>query len=253
MLVRYVGTNAAGGSVAVAAGGQLTFTVGGGADTTFECPVSGGLGGIIDVTNAACDTLGEVCDAINGVNGAGGGSPPGSATGATDFRCVILDGQRSDSSNNTLLATGTLTANAREGRKVFWASADIKNTQLALVPPEARSIAFYLGPAPTYVLRPKPFANTRTNVDFAWEDTGTCTGADTFSIVSLDNYDFGSETSGYVYGPIATNTTTPVTLTLPQGGVFGNFGAKLVAREACASSFAAGLLAISSYQIPLPH
>jgi hypothetical protein len=118
---------------------------------------------------------------------------------------------------------------------------------------EARAIDFYLGPGPAYSLKPKPFANTRTFVDFAWEDTGTCTGADTFRIVALNDYSFGSETEQIVYGPIATNTTTPVTFTLPQGGIFGKFGAKLVAREACASSFAAGLLAISGYSIPSTH
>jgi hypothetical protein len=249
--VRYVGTSSGGGEVAVDAGtGDLTFTVNTAADTTFECPVSGGLGGVIDVSNAACDTLGEVCDAINGVNGAGGGSPPGSASGATDFRCVILDGLRSDSSNDTLTTIGATTADAKNGLALTFDSDVALHSSRAIVPAEARSIGFYLNPGPSYTLKPYPFANTRGNVDFAWEDTSTCTGADTFRIVGENNYTFSGETVVNLYGPIATNTTTPVTLTLPQGGVFGEFGSKLVAREACASSFAGGLLAVSGYVTP---
>lgn len=248
MLVRYVGTNAGGGEVAVAAGGDITFTVAAGTDTTFECPVVAGLGGIIDVSDVACDTLGEVCDAVNGVNGAGGST----AAAPSDFRCVILDGLRSDSSNDSLLTTSALTADAKAGRPLFW-DADVINlaVSLALVPQAARSIEFYLGPSPGYALRPFPFKNSRTYMDFAWEDTSTCTGADTFRVAAANDYTFGSETEVNVYGPIATNTTTPVTFTLPQGGVFGEFGAKLVARERCATTFVGGLLAISAYQVPL--
>ena len=248
MLVRYVGTSTGGGEVAVAAGGDITFTVNTAADTTFECPVSGGLGGVITVANAACDTLGEVCDAINGVNGAGGAT----AAAPSDFRCVILDGFRSDSSNDSLLTFAQAPADAKAGKALFWDSDTISlAVSYAMVPIEARSIDYYLGPPPAYALKPFPFKNSRTFMDFAWEDTSTCTGADTFKVTSVNDYTFSSETEQNVYGPIATNTTTPVTFTIPNGGVFGKFGAKLVARERCATTFVGGLLAVSAYTVPL--
>jgi hypothetical protein len=248
VLIRYIGTNAGGGEVAVAAAGQISLTVATVADTSVECPVSGGLGGIIDTTNAGCNTLGEVCDAINGVNGAGGAT----AAAPSNFRCVILDGLRGDSSDNSLFAFTIVPADAKAGLPIFWDADSVHlSASLALVPPEARSIDFYLGPAPAYALKPFPFKNTRTFADFAWEDSSTCTGADTFRITAANDYTYGAETPVNVYGPIATNTTTPVTFTLPQGGVFGKYGAKLVARETCATTFAGGLLAVSAYQVPL--
>lgn len=52
-------------TVAVEADGNLTFVVNGVAYAGFECPVAGALGGVIDVSDAACNTAGEVVDVIN--------------------------------------------------------------------------------------------------------------------------------------------------------------------------------------------
>lgn len=82
-------------TVAVEAGGELTFVVNGAAYTGFECPVSGALGGVIDVTHANCNTLGTVVDSVNA-------TAASFATGY--FRAVIAGGLRSDSSNNVFLA-----------------------------------------------------------------------------------------------------------------------------------------------------
>lgn len=66
MYVKYVGdrTTVTGTTVAVSAGGAISFVVGGSADPTVTCPF-GGTPGTIDNTNAACDTVGEAIDAIN--------------------------------------------------------------------------------------------------------------------------------------------------------------------------------------------
>lgn len=82
-------------SVAVEASGDLTFVVNGVAYAGFELPVSGALGGVIDVSDASADTFGEVCDAINS-------TPVTFATGY--FRCALVGVLRSDSSNDTLVA-----------------------------------------------------------------------------------------------------------------------------------------------------
>jgi len=250
LLVRYVGTSAGGGEVAVESDGNLTFTVNTSADTTFECPVNSTLGGVIDVSNAACNTLGEVCDAINGLNGAGGGGAPGSAT-QTDFRCVIINGRRSDTVDDMFLAASILPADSADGYAVLWDTSVALKSTLALLPPEAKKIGFYLGPPPSYTPKSKPFANTRTFVTWAWEDSSTCTGADTFSVLAENDSDPKSGTDQTLYGPIATNTTTAVEFSnLSHSPVFGNFGAKVLVREACASSFAGELLSAAGYQIP---
>lgn len=69
-ILKYIGPQAC-ASVAVGAGGDITFLSGtcGAlvADTTLECPVSGALGGVFDLSTpaAGCDTWGEVTDLIN--------------------------------------------------------------------------------------------------------------------------------------------------------------------------------------------
>ena len=251
-LVRYVGTNAGGGEVAVDAGtGDLTFTVATVADSTFECPVVTTLAGVIDVSDAACNTMGEVCDAINGLNGRGGAT----AAAPSDFRCVLINALRSDLSTDTLVDFTIATADSADGLALpFDTTTAFAVTSgggsLAMLPPEAKKISFYLGPGPAYSLKPFPFANQRTYVTWAWEDSSTCTGADTFRILAANDYTPGSETTQTLYGPIPTNTTTAVEFTqLATNQIFGNFGAKVILRKACASSLVGLQISGSGYQV----
>jgi hypothetical protein len=84
-------------TVAVEADGNLTFVVNGAAYTGFECPVAGALGGVLDVSDAGCDTAGEVVDIINS-------TPKSFATGY--FRAALGAALRADdiSAATTLLA-----------------------------------------------------------------------------------------------------------------------------------------------------
>lgn len=136
LLIKYIGSSAS-GLVAVAAGGDITFTQGvlasEAATTTFECPVSGGLGGVIDVSDAACNTLGEVCDIVNGAGGAT----------ETGWLCVILDGLRSDSSNDTLVTISGTQAKVTGGLALAHDDAVAFTTTYAVVPPELRVIEAY--------------------------------------------------------------------------------------------------------------
>ena len=100
LVIRYFqptvpGASAVTSTIASTVNTNLTFTVGGAAYTGFECPVAGGLGGVIDVTNAACNTLGEVVDVINS-------TPITFSTGY--FRAAIVNGLRADASNTILTA-----------------------------------------------------------------------------------------------------------------------------------------------------
>lgn len=102
LLVRYVGATANGGTVTVAAGGNLTFAQGPVGSSTADASVTCGAGGngVIVVANAACDTLGEVVDVLNAT---------------TNWRAVILDGLRSESSNDTLAVLAETAANSIQG------------------------------------------------------------------------------------------------------------------------------------------
>ena len=97
-------------TVAVVQGTSLTFQVAAAAYTGFECPVSGALGGIIDETNAACNTIGEIVNVINGT----------SATFASGFfRAVIVDALASDSADDLLADAGTQATRA-DGLPIYY-------------------------------------------------------------------------------------------------------------------------------------
>lgn len=125
LYIKYYGPGGASTTtVAVEADSNLTFVVNGAAYTGFECPVSGALGGVIDVSDAACNTLGEVVDVINA-------TATSFSTGY--FRAVIAAGARADSSNAVLLADAADTEVLRpEGEVVFWDSSATDDTEVGL-------------------------------------------------------------------------------------------------------------------------
>ena len=104
---------------------SLTFVYNGAAYTGFECPVSGALGGVIDTSNAACDTLGEVVDTIN--------SDRGTTTSLGKFRAVIGAGLRSDASNATMLADAADSeVTTPNGEIVYWDSSVNDDNEVGL-------------------------------------------------------------------------------------------------------------------------
>ena len=111
--------------VAVESDSNLTFTVNSVAYAGFECPVSGALGGVIDVSDAACNTLGEVVDVINA-------TASNFSTGY--FRAVIVAGLRSDTSDSNFLADAADSdISSPTGEVVFWDSSNNDDNQIALV------------------------------------------------------------------------------------------------------------------------
>lgn len=113
-------------TVAVEADGNLTFVVNGVAYAGFELPVSGALGGVIDVSDAEADTLGEIVDAINS-------TPITFATGY--FRAAIAAGLRADdvSAATTLLADAADTEVTRpEGEIVYWDSDGLDDEEVIM-------------------------------------------------------------------------------------------------------------------------
>ena len=113
--VKYFGPSGTATTTVAVTTTTLTFVVNGAAYTGFECPVSGALGGVIDTSDAACNTAGEVIDIINAT----------ATTFSTGyFRAVIGAGTRASTSNATMLADAAdaevVTPN---GEVVFWDSS----------------------------------------------------------------------------------------------------------------------------------
>lgn len=118
-------TGASTTTVAVEANSDLTFVVNGAAYTGFECPVSGALGGVIDVSDAACNTLGEVVDIINST----------AKTFSTGyFRAAIANGLRTDTSDSNFLADAADNeVTTPSGEVVLWDSSNADDINLALL------------------------------------------------------------------------------------------------------------------------
>lgn len=222
IVVRYIGNTVGGGvsgKVAVdASTGDITFTSGAygseAADTTLECPVSGALGGVIDVSNSACDTLGEVVDIINA---------------STNWRAVILDGLRSDSSDNTLITLSATNANAIAGLGLLHDSTVSFKSTIAMV--TGRNISDYM--TPSGVLNPNPFARQRAVFLLGNETTTFGSGTSTYQIFScLESYATtgGSETCTTLYAAPAGDTTVNAAFNYLPYGITAKKGEKLIAR-----------------------
>lgn len=214
VLIRYIGNSPQGGTVTVSSIGDITLKTGavGGstADLTTECPVSGALGGIIDVSDAACNTLGEVVDAINA-------SP--------NWRAVIQDGLRSDSADDDLYDLSETAAAAPEGLPLYQDGAALDRQTIALVPVR-NDIRWYLneGAVSTAGVQPNnragvsknPFNDSATG--FLWTyAVVTGTGAQTagFNVYSvLGNYNRPTLAAASTAASILSTSTETVTTLL---------------------------------------
>lgn len=212
LIVKYVGTSQSGLVAVDAATGDLTFTSGvlGAevADTSFECPIAGGLGGVIDVSDPACDSFGEVINTING-----------NCTGcnSSNWRAVVVDALFADTSVNTLI---TLSATAA-GRPAGLAL--LKDTTVALnftkqfgLRNDARD---YISQQ-TDALLPNPFFNTTVSL-YNYATTVTTTGASTVSVVcATSSYRAGAssaETSRTAWSQAGGATTVEKTGSFAYG------------------------------------
>jgi len=142
--------------VAVEADGNLTFTVAGAAYTGFELPVSGALGGVIDVSDAEANTVGEVVDAINS-------TPITFATGY--FRAALVNALRSDViSTQAWLADAADTDVARPdlGEIIYWDTSELDDDNIAFYN-QALGASAFIG---NRDLAKNPFADTTTLINF---------------------------------------------------------------------------------------
>lgn len=238
ILIKYIGTSPAGGTVTVdAATGDITLKTGpvgsSSADATTECPVSGAAGGVIDVSDAACNTLGEVVDAINA---------------SSNWLAVIQDGVRTDTSVNTLTTLAETSASKPQGLALAGDVTVSLQVTLALVPLRD-DIRFYHTAGATPKLNPNPFADSQSILWYATQ-TLTGTGADTkqyiFSVPNNQACTLGASSiscsasevkqSVSFTGPGSTNNGT---IDFSQFGIWGPKGGRLLVRGEFATTLTA--------------
>lgn len=238
--VIYVGSEES-GLVAVASGGDITFTEGdAGSEAAvddFECPVSGALGGVIDVSNAACDTIGEVMNIVN---------VPGSG-----FRIIPVDSLLSDSSNDTLVELSAASANVAGGLSINIDTSTAFIASIALTPTPSSISGFYDPVSKALVANPY-----RGQLPVLFKANGTSTygsGTSTWQVLSVaPNYKVGTstETVTTLYTQPAGATTVNNSLALPDLGLIGRRDEKLILR--IANSAAAASTTINANALVLP-
>lgn len=190
--------------VAVEADGNLTVLVESAAYTGFECPVSGALGGVIDVSNAACDTYGEVADIINA-------TAENFSTGF--FRAVLVDVMRADSTNNTTVAAVSAQATLAKGLAVYVDNSDAIFASMALLPAGCRTdIRCFVTPAGK--LLENPFGGKYTTLHWL-EGYSTWNTTSNFQIYSVypSQKASGSEVATLLHQEAAGATGTNKQLT----------------------------------------
>lgn len=258
LLIRYVGPSTGttstsnSGKLAVSAS-ALTFTSGAFgsevADTSMECPVSGPLGGIIDITNAACNTIGKVLDILNAPS--------------SNWRAIALDSMRSDTLATTVFTTyAATTANAQAGLAVNWATAVKFQATQAMVPLAWRTLAPYLLQAGTgsglpRKLQPNIFDRQRGILLKANETSTFGSGTSSFEVWSVivgpltASNGAGSETTQLLYSEAGGATTVNKVFDFTPYGVFTQKNGKMLIR--INNSAAGSAVRLIGYGVSMPY
>jgi len=171
LYVKYVGAAQTGtATVAVAAGGDISFAVNGAADTTIGCPTANGS---IDVSDACGDTFAEVVTVINKT---------------ANWRAVYGAVIGTDTTINTLITRSAATASGPNGVALLKDTAVALNVTADLTPnfySGGRSMQFFLAPGGANLnakLNANPYSGQRTWVPYATE---TITSSGTIGLFSI--------------------------------------------------------------------
>jgi hypothetical protein len=146
LYVQYVGTASTKPTIQVSAGGDIQFEVAGAVDTTVACPEADD-DGVIDVSDAACDTMIEVVNAIN--------------QGGSNWRAVLVAALGTDSSNDAFATLSETDTNVRIGAPIYYdtnfdGSSPTVTVLVAPVYAPADGSFFFTGPGAG--LNKNPFA-----------------------------------------------------------------------------------------------
>jgi hypothetical protein len=206
--------------VAVEADGNLTFTQdntdGTTASTELECPVSGALGGVIDVSDAACNTFGEVVDIINA---------------STSWRAVLVGALRTDTydANSILADAADFDAQAIEGDLLYWDTDACFRT--SWVVSEMQDFTnFYVSAGN---LKQNPWDGTRASVRYMDETIDFDSGTSTVKFYAVrPNNQAGTEVVTLLYSVAggADGTLKNIIGLGHLGGLLGRKDEKLLVR-----------------------
>lgn len=235
---KYVGTGAAG--YVTTSGGNIAFesTDSSTADTTFECPVSGGLGGIIDTTNAACNTLEEVVEATN--------------SSTSNFRCFIHGGLSTDSSNTRLLAAADV--DCTNGCAIYWDTSTAFETPYVVAPKmsTAEWLSFYLGSPTSTTPVADPWAPFQSVIFSAigtsTYGSGTSLG-EVHSVKVNNTVDTIADTNTQLWSEAGGATTAAKTFNAwGSFGIYGRRGEKLLFKLKNSAAQASATVTVSAQQ-----
>lgn len=244
LYVKYFGPggNTSTTTLAVETDGNLTFVVNGAAYTGFECPVSGALGGVIDVSDTACDTAGEVVDIINAT----------ATTFSTGyFRAVIGAGARADVIDGAYkdLAAST-NVDRPQGQTVFWESATLDDSQVGLWDANLGIQNWINGPK----LGKNPFADRDSVLLYAHENITNAGTVGNFEVhCTVESYNPGStpgsevDTVIYLEAGAATTVTGKIDEFLNAGGLACRGGKLWVRLLASGADTSAQTLFVTGY------
>ena len=222
LVVRYIGPGAgANTNVAVAANGDLTFLKSGVAVDEFECPVSGALGGVITVANAACDTMGEVVDVINA---------------STNWRAFLVGALRGDSSNDTLLTISATDTTTVGGLALKFDTDVAKIASIAFMPAGNDINFFIAGPGSMGAggIRPNPFSAWQGAVSLIRATSTYASGTSTIKVYSVKTETGragkGTETATTLWSIAGGATTAEKLLDYSETPLYSRRGEKLLVR-----------------------
>lgn len=207
VVVKYIGRGL--GELAVSTNGDVYFyrsTLG--TSVTLDTAVSGGGSGFIDVSNAAYDTVGEVVDRINTF---------------ANWRAMIVDALRSDSSNDTFQArVRTATGVQSTGAHVFTDTDIAAAENLTFTIKQFRNFGRGITAVPSEANWQACLRRLENRIQYT-------TGTLQYRVYTRDG-----TTEAEVMRAQAGTTNSGTTINLANGqldgGVFGNVGGELVVR-----------------------
>lgn len=152
-IIKYIGTGSAATVEIDATTGDIELEIADVADNTnvdTGSVCAGGTANSLDVSDAQCDTFGEVLDLVNA---------------STHWRMVLVGALRSDSTNNTIFTLAESQATLKAGLPLYFDSTVSTHTTVALVPPRCvTDISCYM--TPSGKLLENPFGGKQ--IDLRW-------------------------------------------------------------------------------------
>ena len=218
-LIKYIGTASAATVEIDAATGDIELEIADVADnlnvdTGSVC--AGGTANSLDVSDAQCDTFGEIADLINA---------------STHWRIALVSALRTDTTINTLQTLAESQATRTDGLTLYLDSAVADWAGNALVPAGClTNIRCYM--TPNNQLLENPFGGTRTEVRF-FEGYSTYDTASSFRVysVKVSQKASGTENALTVFQtPTGASTANAIGIALTAAPVTGRLHDKVIAR-----------------------